>query len=39
VRDVTGLRLCWIGHHMHAEATIVVAADLSLLAAHEIAAC
>ena len=38
VRDVSGLRLRWIGHRLHAEAAIVVAADLSLLAAHEIAA-
>ena len=38
VRDVSGLRLRWIGHRMHAEAAIVVAADLTLLAAHEIAA-
>ncbi|GIM90274.1 cation diffusion facilitator family transporter [Paractinoplanes toevensis] len=38
VRDVSGLRLRWIGHRMHAEAAVVVGADLSLLAAHEIAA-
>ena len=38
VRDVSGLRLRWIGHRMHAEAAIVVDAGLSLLAAHEIAA-
>jgi cation diffusion facilitator family transporter len=38
VRDVSGLRLRWIGHRMHAEAAIVVDARLSLLAAHEIAA-
>jgi cation diffusion facilitator family transporter len=38
VRDVGGLRLRWIGHRLHAEAAIVVDADLSLLAAHEIAA-
>ncbi|BEL03617.1 cation diffusion facilitator family transporter [Actinoplanes sichuanensis] len=38
VRDVSGLRLRWIGHSLHAEAGIVVDAHLSLLAAHEIAA-
>lgn len=38
VRDVSRVRLRWIGHRLHAEATIVVGADLSLLAAHEIAA-
>lgn len=38
VRDVTAVRLRWIGHRLHAEADLVVAADLSLLAAHEIAA-
>ena len=38
VQDVPALRLRWIGHHLHAEADVVVAADLSLLAAHEIAA-
>ncbi|GIE98416.1 cation diffusion facilitator family transporter [Paractinoplanes rishiriensis] len=38
VRDVGGLRLRWIGHRLHAEAAIVVDADLTLLAAHEIAA-
>ncbi|MEU4164297.1 cation diffusion facilitator family transporter [Actinoplanes sp. NPDC026670] len=38
VRDVSGLRLRWIGHSLHAEAGIVVDAGLSLLAAHEIAA-
>jgi cation diffusion facilitator family transporter len=38
VRDVSGLRLRWIGHRMHAEAAVVVDADLTLLAAHEIAA-
>lgn len=38
VRDVSGLRLRWIGHRLHAEAGIVVDARLSLLAAHEIAA-
>ncbi|MBB2940444.1 cation diffusion facilitator family transporter [Actinoplanes lutulentus] len=38
IRDVSGLRLRWIGHHLHAEAGIVVDAHLTLLAAHEIAA-
>ncbi|GGN43936.1 cation efflux system protein [Actinoplanes campanulatus] len=38
IRDVSGLRLRWIGHRLHAEAAIVVDAGLSLLAAHEIAA-
>lgn len=38
IRDVSGLRLRWIGHHLHAEAGIVVDARLSLVAAHEIAA-
>lgn len=38
VHDVSGLRLRWIGHRMHAEADVVVDARLSLLAAHEIAA-
>jgi cation diffusion facilitator family transporter len=38
VRDVNGLRLRWIGHRMHAEAEIVLDAELTLLAAHEIAA-
>jgi cation diffusion facilitator family transporter len=38
VRDVTALRLRWIGHRLHCEAAVVVDADLTLLAAHEIAA-
>ncbi|MEU4245529.1 cation diffusion facilitator family transporter [Actinoplanes sp. NPDC026619] len=38
VRDLAGLRLRWIGHRMHAEATIVVDRSLSLVDAHEIAA-
>jgi cation diffusion facilitator family transporter len=38
VRDVSGIKLRWIGHRMHAEAAVVVDADLTLLAAHEIAA-
>ncbi|MER6593072.1 cation diffusion facilitator family transporter [Micromonospora purpureochromogenes] len=38
VHDVTAVRLRWIGHRLHAEADLVVDADLSLVAAHEIAA-
>jgi cation diffusion facilitator family transporter len=38
VQDVSGIKLRWIGHRMHAEAAVVVDANLSLLAAHEIAA-
>ncbi|MEV6303101.1 cation diffusion facilitator family transporter [Actinoplanes sp. NPDC051861] len=38
VHDISGLRLRWIGHRLHAEAGIVVDATLSLVAAHEIAA-
>ena len=38
VRAVSGLRLRWIGHRLHAEATIVVDASLSLVDAHRIAA-
>jgi cation diffusion facilitator family transporter len=38
VHDVSGLRLRWIGHRLHAEAGIVVDAGLTLVAAHEIAA-
>jgi cation diffusion facilitator family transporter len=38
VRDVSTVRLRWVGHRLHAEADIVVDADLSLLAAHELAA-
>ncbi|GAB3157081.1 cation diffusion facilitator family transporter [Micromonospora sonneratiae] len=38
VLDVTGVRLRWIGHRLHAEADLVVDADLSLLQAHEVAA-
>ena len=38
VGDVPSLRLRWIGHRLHAEAVVVVAADLTLSAAHEIAA-
>lgn len=38
VREVASLRLRWIGHQLHAEADIVVDADLTLLTAHQIAA-
>ena len=38
VRDVAAVRLRWIGHRLHVEAELVVDADLSLRAAHEIAA-
>ncbi|WP_210405905.1 cation diffusion facilitator family transporter [Micromonospora sp. MH33] len=38
VQDVAAVRLRWIGHRLHAEADLVVDANLSLVAAHEIAA-
>ncbi|WP_436533674.1 cation diffusion facilitator family transporter [Actinoplanes sp. HUAS TT8] len=38
VRDISGLRMRWVGHHLHAEAAVVVDAALTLMAAHEIAA-
>jgi len=38
VRDVLAVRLRWIGHQLHAEADLVVDADLSLLDAHQVAA-
>ena len=38
VHDVSTVRMRWIGHTLHAEADLVVDADLSLLQAHEIAA-
>ena len=38
VQDVRAVRLRWIGHRLHAEAEIVADPDLSLRAAHEIAA-
>ncbi|WP_307803676.1 cation diffusion facilitator family transporter [Micromonospora echinofusca] len=38
VQDVTAIRLRWIGHRLHAEADLVVDANLSLISAHEIAA-
>ncbi|GIF13611.1 cation diffusion facilitator family transporter [Actinoplanes teichomyceticus] len=38
VREVSGLRMRWVGHRLHAEAAVVVDAHLSLIAAHEIAA-
>ncbi len=37
VLDVRDLRIRWIGHTLRAEADVVVAADLSLLQAHELA--
>ncbi|NLT56120.1 MAG: cation transporter [Actinomycetales bacterium] len=38
VLDVTRVRIRWIGHHLHAEAAIVVDAGLSLLDAHQLSA-
>jgi cation diffusion facilitator family transporter len=38
VREVTAVRMRWIGHRLHAEANLVVDDDLSLLQAHEVAA-
>jgi cation diffusion facilitator family transporter len=38
VRDVTAVRMRWIGHSLHAEASLVVDDHLSLLQAHEVAA-
>ncbi|MEU9824219.1 cation diffusion facilitator family transporter [Micromonospora chersina] len=38
VQDVAAVRLRWIGHRLHAEAELVVDANLTLVAAHEIAA-
>jgi cation diffusion facilitator family transporter len=37
VEAVGELRVRWIGHRLHAEAEVVVDADLNLVAAHEIA--
>jgi cation diffusion facilitator family transporter len=37
VRDVSAVRMRWIGHNLHAEAELVVDAGLSLLQAHAIA--
>ncbi|MGP4021392.1 cation diffusion facilitator family transporter [Saccharopolyspora sp. 5N708] len=37
VRGVSGLRMRWIGHALHAEAELEVAPDLSLADAHRIA--
>ncbi|MBW3085083.1 putative cation efflux system protein [Austwickia sp. TVS 96-490-7B] len=37
VLEVLSLRLRWIGHSLHAEADVVVAEDLSLKEAHEVA--
>ncbi|MFY1596010.1 cation diffusion facilitator family transporter [Micromonospora sp. WMMD737] len=38
VQDVAAVRLRWLGHRLYAEAELVVDANLSLVAAHEIAA-
>ena len=38
VRDVGAVRMRWIGHHLHAEAGLVVGDHLSLLQARDIAA-
>ena len=38
VRDVTAVRMRWIGHSLHAEANLVVDDHLTLLQAHEVAA-
>jgi cation diffusion facilitator family transporter len=38
VRDVTSVRMRWIGHSLHAEANLVLDDHLSLLQAHEVAA-
>jgi cation diffusion facilitator family transporter len=38
IQSVSAVRMRWIGHNLHAEANLVVSADLSLLQAHEIAA-
>lgn len=37
VRGMDGLRLRWIGHHLHAEVRLSVDSDLGLTAAHDIA--
>ncbi|HEY8472674.1 MAG TPA: cation diffusion facilitator family transporter [Natronosporangium sp.] len=38
VRDITAIRLRWIGHRLHAETDLVVDAELSLVQAHQLAA-
>jgi cation diffusion facilitator family transporter len=38
VRNVTAVRMRWIGHSLHAEANLVVDDHLTLLQAHEVAA-
>jgi divalent metal cation (Fe/Co/Zn/Cd) transporter len=38
VRDVTAVRMRWIGHRLHAEADLVVDDHLTVRQAHEIAA-
>jgi divalent metal cation (Fe/Co/Zn/Cd) transporter len=35
--DVGQVRLRWIGHHLRAECEVIVAADVSLVAAHKVA--
>jgi cation diffusion facilitator family transporter len=37
VLEVSRLRMRWIGHHLHAEVTIVVSDQLSVLEAHRVA--
>ena len=37
VLEVSRLRMRWIGHHLHAEVTIVVGGDLSVRDAHRVA--
>ncbi len=37
VQEVSGVRVRWLGHRMHAELNITVCADLTVEAAHEIA--
>ncbi len=37
VLEVSRLRMRWIGHHLHAEVTIVVGGELSVRAAHRVA--
>lgn len=37
VREVTGVRARWVGHHLHAEANVIVAPELSVSEGHVIA--
>lgn len=37
VREVTNVRMRWVGHALHLEATLTTAADSSLLSAHAVA--